>query len=317
MKATNKQNKKLELLVVEDTPFHLEEAKSEMENLVKYGAQISVDYATTLKEAMDLQKHKKYDGIITDMFFPYDDQTRDDNIKGWDYETSAKCAKEIVPYLKKNSEIIKNTKEWNDGAKERDEKRGYKTNSMSDEELLEDISERLERNEKVNQAHYDYISGKSMHPSGMIVAMKALKEGTPVRYCTDARGHGSVTNAIDEATSNLANTLREKNPNSVIYENKLGYGGILTETKKDWLTTYYKVVTEIILSKNKDYIEEALYSENLSEKNELYKKWASIAKDYLVQYYSWNDFPDLENAGFDLSYIKELNDLAIKAREKK
>jgi len=65
----NKMEKKLEILVVEDNPKHLEDAKAEMEKNGQH-VDMNVDYAGTLDEAMELVAGKAYDGIISDVFFP-------------------------------------------------------------------------------------------------------------------------------------------------------------------------------------------------------------------------------------------------------
>jgi len=60
----------LELLVVEDSPSHLADVKAEIQRRIDAGIKIKVDYASTLDEAMTLVAEKKYDGIVSDVFFP-------------------------------------------------------------------------------------------------------------------------------------------------------------------------------------------------------------------------------------------------------
>ncbi|MBW2996000.1 hypothetical protein KY332_01735 [Candidatus Woesearchaeota archaeon] len=62
--------KKLEILIVEDNPKHLEDVKTYINEKLEAGAEIKVDYASNLKEAEDCTAEKKYDGIICDIFFP-------------------------------------------------------------------------------------------------------------------------------------------------------------------------------------------------------------------------------------------------------
>lgn len=58
------------LLLIEDNPKHLADAKVLLEDRVKVGAINGVDYATNLTEAEELLRTRKYDGIISDVFFP-------------------------------------------------------------------------------------------------------------------------------------------------------------------------------------------------------------------------------------------------------
>jgi hypothetical protein len=59
----------LELLIVEDNKQHLEDAKRYFEHPCRK-AVISIHYASTLNHAEQLMSERKYDGIITDVFFP-------------------------------------------------------------------------------------------------------------------------------------------------------------------------------------------------------------------------------------------------------
>jgi CheY-like chemotaxis protein len=56
----------MRILVIEDSPKHLEDARRYAQQL----AGCTVDFATTLAEAIDLLTANNYDGAISDVFFP-------------------------------------------------------------------------------------------------------------------------------------------------------------------------------------------------------------------------------------------------------
>ncbi len=56
----------MHILVIEDTEKHLNDARKYSKKLVG----CKVDFVTTLTEAMELLKKNKYDGAISDVFFP-------------------------------------------------------------------------------------------------------------------------------------------------------------------------------------------------------------------------------------------------------
>jgi hypothetical protein len=86
----------LEILIIEDNSEHLKDAELEMNKKASLGAPIKVDYATNYAEAEHLSNLKKYHGIISDVFFPYDNQTSQGKIKGWNSHAASICLKAIV-----------------------------------------------------------------------------------------------------------------------------------------------------------------------------------------------------------------------------
>lgn len=58
------------ILVIEDNDNHRRDVEALLEELIAQGAPLAVDYATTLDEAMDRLGSTKYDGILSDVFFP-------------------------------------------------------------------------------------------------------------------------------------------------------------------------------------------------------------------------------------------------------
>lgn len=61
-------NTALEILVVEDNPKHLEDAKKFYGTIPQY--KILFDYSSYYEEALKKLKRKPYDGILTDLFIP-------------------------------------------------------------------------------------------------------------------------------------------------------------------------------------------------------------------------------------------------------
>ena len=60
----------LEILVIEDNPKHISDAKKLLDDRAERGIISNVDYASTFSEAQELLNRKSYDGIISDIFFP-------------------------------------------------------------------------------------------------------------------------------------------------------------------------------------------------------------------------------------------------------
>jgi hypothetical protein len=61
------KTKKLELLIIEDKERHLADAETYFGERTEI---VNANYATTLDEAEQAMQEKKYDGIVTDIFFP-------------------------------------------------------------------------------------------------------------------------------------------------------------------------------------------------------------------------------------------------------
>lgn len=61
------ETKKLEILVIEDGTKHLSNAQ---ELLNERQELISADYASTLEDSLKMLEEKRYDGVLSDIFFP-------------------------------------------------------------------------------------------------------------------------------------------------------------------------------------------------------------------------------------------------------
>jgi len=132
----------LEILIIEDDPKHLEDAKQETQRRIDAKEPIKVDYAATFKEAEDLMEKKRYDGIITDIFFPYDDTKRENGPDGWSGIARMECAN-----------ALEKAKAW---------------------------PVYPERIPGIVDAFTMWLEGKEMHPTGLMITEKALEEQIPV-----------------------------------------------------------------------------------------------------------------------------------------
>ncbi len=61
------------ILLVEDNPKHLADARMLLEERITRGVISRVDYASTLASAMNYLRTETYDGVMSDVFFPEDD----------------------------------------------------------------------------------------------------------------------------------------------------------------------------------------------------------------------------------------------------
>jgi len=61
------------ILLVEDNPKHLADAKTLLEERVRSGVIGGVDYASTLRQAMESLRTGDYTGMLLDVFFPNDE----------------------------------------------------------------------------------------------------------------------------------------------------------------------------------------------------------------------------------------------------
>lgn len=234
------ENKKLELLVIEDDPRHLADAKTAYGRIQEMGSPVEFDYVSTLKDAQEKMDSKMYDGIITDVFFPYDNQTRDDNVEGWDYATSSKCTKLIAPYLPDD-------------------------------------------NEELVQKHKDWMSGESMHPSGIVVAKEAHGKDIPYVFNSDIKGHGSVMETIFQSAADFEPKYKALISAALEMGNK----------RKHWLTKYSGIVNQVYLK------------ENNSEKirlDDIYdgKEFEKATKDYLSVLNKYNCFESMSISDYHM-----------------
>lgn len=151
--------KQTKLLVIEDDSKHAEDVKSVISN----NPSIVADYVSTFVEAEKLLREKKYNGILSDVFFPYDETERTGFPKGWDSSIASQC-KVIL-----NPEIMRIKKSEYVGR---------------------------EQKEKTEKAAERWFEGYEMHPTGVLMIDLAKKANIPIVFCTDTYHHGYKSEPI-------------------------------------------------------------------------------------------------------------------------
>ena len=80
-------DKTLDILIVEDNEKHLADAKSCFDSLITKEEKINVQYATNYIQAEKIIEENTFDGIICDIFFPYQEgEIRNDEIAEKTYQ---------------------------------------------------------------------------------------------------------------------------------------------------------------------------------------------------------------------------------------
>lgn len=128
-------------------------------NEAKKQENTNVDVARDLSGYYSLISKKQYDAIITDIFFPSDAKKPWDNLASnlvWDILGRKFCEQHSDFY-------------------------------RSGDEKLEKMYEMVRD---------DWMDGKEIPPSGVIVADRAKKAGIPVVFCTDTYHHGIKTQPV-------------------------------------------------------------------------------------------------------------------------
>ena len=75
----------MKILVIEDNQKHLVDAKAVVAEM-----RIEADFATTYVDAKNMMENNKYDGIVSDIFFPYAEKTSYP-LKGWSFAARFEC----------------------------------------------------------------------------------------------------------------------------------------------------------------------------------------------------------------------------------
>lgn len=157
--------KKLDILVVEDDPKHLADAQAEIQKRIAAGEGLSVDFSGIYEQVIDMMKSKRYDGIITDIFFPGDTRKGVPGKvpDGWVGVWSSRCYEHL---------------------------KDHGLNRPSHPQDFHSLRKRI-----ISEGD-KWASGRSMHPSGVLVVDDAIKAGIPVVMCTDTYHHGYSTQPI-------------------------------------------------------------------------------------------------------------------------
>jgi hypothetical protein len=156
------QSKLMRLLIVEDTPEHMERAREFFNTKT---SEVSVDYASTLKEAIDYLNSGQYNGILTDMFYPSGE------IEGKDKKLREKLAGKIT--------------------------RIYFGGKSS-------VGELNEKNPSVAAQKglvKEWKEGRKLAPMGALLGNRALKMKIPLLVVTDMNHHGRDYEPLHQMTT--------------------------------------------------------------------------------------------------------------------
>lgn len=184
-------DKPLELIVVEDNPKHLADARQyfgapERKDLVK------VTYCSTLSEADQKLTadgaQKRYAGVISDVFFPsgYEAERDADGdfvaMVGNGFDGAAQTLRDqLMPHTLSEMNLPKV---------------GSPTGFIVDPCLTEEQIEEYRASAQDKTKHYrgiveGWAKEERASPYGVFVAMLAKEKGVPVVFNTDVTGHGS------------------------------------------------------------------------------------------------------------------------------
>ena len=75
----------MKILIIEDNQKHLVDAKAVVAEM-----RIEADFATTYVDAKNMMENNKYDGIVSDIFFPYAEKTSY-SLNGWNFTARFEC----------------------------------------------------------------------------------------------------------------------------------------------------------------------------------------------------------------------------------
>lgn len=186
------KTKILEILLIEDEPKHLADAKAEVQKAIESGLAIQVDYASSYVEVQKARGGKKYDGIISDIFFPFDPDAPEEElswgekaIKGWNGSAKSKCYELLAA-----SSQLKELEEH--GILAVMEEVGY---TKVDQEFRSWYEPGYLPSE-INLAAFKWLGGREMHPTGVLIVEEATEQGIPVVLCTDTSHHASKAEPV-------------------------------------------------------------------------------------------------------------------------
>ena len=164
--------------------------------------EVSADFAKTFNEATKLMKENEYDGIISDIFFPCHNEKE--------------CSSSITG--------------WN------------KIISSKCYALLISFGIGFGGYEEYIQAAYRWLKGKSMHPTGVIVAKMAIESELPIILVTDTYHHGYKTEPVNQWARKNRITLIDSEPDD-------RYNG--SDSQKNWESAIEILLTKIHYAKQK------------------------------------------------------------------
>jgi CheY-like chemotaxis protein len=165
------------ILLIEDDAKHIEDAKTVLVNNIE----VTVDFASTYLEAKKLMDENKYAGIISDIFFPYAEETSY-TLKGWSLVARNECEQLLEEALA----IVRSS----------DDRRWI-------------------------TAAYKWMEGSEMHPTGVMIVDRAVNNIIPIVLCTDTYHHGNSTEPVNIWSRKHKVEIFDGYPKGNAYEGKV------------------------------------------------------------------------------------------------
>jgi hypothetical protein len=163
-------DRKLEVLVIEDAPQHLHDAQ----HFFRKNMQANITYASTYQEYRDAIAQHPFDGIITDVFFPYDSSPG--TVPGWNKSVAESCYKSLAKTMR-----------W------------YRSEQLKQQEDIETCNKAHPSASATPGKDYGLFftaikawhEGDAMHPTGMLVVkeMTVQPKKIPIVVNSDAYHH--------------------------------------------------------------------------------------------------------------------------------
>lgn len=153
----------LDILLIEDNDKHLADAQIEAQRRIASGEISSVDIAKHFEQFLDMSGAKRYDGIISDIFFPSSERSMNGIASSifWDVWGQEYC---------------------------NNHRKDYRCGDQRRETMFKLVQD-------------GFMDGKELPPAGISVADYAGWKGIPVVLCTDTYHHGIKTQPVFEYTS--------------------------------------------------------------------------------------------------------------------
>ncbi|MBS3146629.1 hypothetical protein J4471_02940 [Candidatus Woesearchaeota archaeon] len=194
-------NKKLEILIVDDDEKHLADAQAEINKRIISGAAINVTYAKNYSESSTQMSERRFDGIISDIFFP--SGVEDDEF----------LREQLYILLQ---EHIESQAEFH----------GYFACFADTEEKRE---EQVVLLRKLRDSTIEWVCGRSLAPYGLLVAQIAHETKIPVVLCTSGHHHGSKIAPVAEAVKKYRVYVIDR-----IINDEKDYLNFEKESEKNW-----------------------------------------------------------------------------------
>lgn len=253
---------KLEVLVVEDKQHHIADAQA---FFATKADEVTVTYASTLQQAEEALAAKRFDGVITDVFFPtgYTDSRKQEKADGLMSLVAEGYQRQFDPSFVRSPIYRKNAVEtalrdfdstdpkrftsgWvtpNSFLLAKIQLGGLRLDSDLEDELKEKSIEEVKQYfsgmvEKYTDQIADYEkwhSGDGTPPNGVLLALDAQRSGIKVVACTDSYHHA----ALLEPVCNLFRS-RDISKNIPMIDGSLSEDGF-SGNKKHWEIAYDEI----------------------------------------------------------------------------